>query len=359
MRKKKGTTSKTNGGTNRAELIKALNLVKPALAGSGAMSEIYTHFAFDGSNVMAYNDYAFIKTPVNVPVQCTVIAEPFFNLMNSINGEVVDLTMDGNELSVKTKSIKSKFRTLEIREFSEPSKFPQKGKRLPANFFVALDYCLTTVAKSRTDPLIHTIAVVNDDMISTDTVRASFFPLQGADLPNMLIPLESAEAIIALRDQILNYELVQEAKWDTWLGFNLSTEGVLTGKLMVGQFGVDREVLGLENFTEEITFPEEITTIVERCKYFSAGLEKMERNIITLEIAQKKLTCSLSNPTLGDFTEVIPIDCSMNTILAMNLEYFDEVTQITRKAKINPSNQNAIVFYEDEFGYNQLIALEG
>lgn len=355
-RKKKAVM--TNGAISRGDLLDALNLVKPAVGGTDCTEEILTHFAFDGSNVMATNEHAFIKTPVEADVKCTVIADPFFKLVNGIAAEKVSLQMDGSELSLKTKSINSKFRTLEISEFSQPSKFSKKGKDVPTNFFEALYYCLKTVTKDKTDPVFRSIAVSNGDMISSDKVRLSFFPL-AESMPDILIPLEAAEVIYALRDQITDFALVTEGKWDSWIGFNLVTKGILTAKLMEANFPVSRKHLKIQEFTQPLNFPPEILTTVERCKYFSEGLDKLERNIVTIDISKGEMVCSLQNPQLGDFTETLKTDSKLNTILAINLDHLDAVTQISLTAKLSPANPNTILFYNENLPYQQLISLEG
>ena len=358
MARKKKAVPKENGEIVREDLLNALNLVMPAVGGSDCINEILTHFAFDGNNVMANNEYAFISTPLDLDVKCTVVADPFFKLVNGIPATSLSLNMDGTELSLKTSSIKSKFRTLEIHEFSKPSKFASAGKRIPINFFDALKLCLKTVIKDKTDPLFRSIAVANGDMVSSDKVRLSFYPLT-EDMPNMLIPLEAAEVILALRDKILNYSLVKEAKWDSWIGFNLATDGILTAKLMEGAYPVNRTHLKLDEYTQDLNFPPEIKTTIERCKYFATGLDKVERNIVNIEIAKGKMTCSLQNPQLGDFTEVLDIQSKLDTILAINLDHLEEVTKITLTSKLSPTNPNTILFYNDSMPYQQLISLEG
>jgi hypothetical protein len=338
-------------------LLEALNLVKPALGKAESLSEIFSHFAFDGETVMTTNEFAFIQTPIKTGVRCTVIAEPFHNLVNSIKDKQVEMEIIGTELNLKTKSIGSKFRTLELSQFPKPSKFSQKGNRIPVNFFKALELCMKSVFTDRSDPLLRSIAIENGDMMSSDISRLSFFPLDPS-LSNMLIPIEAAEVIIALRDQILSFDIVKEAKWESWIGFNLSTGGIMTAKLMEGKFPVEKSNLNLKDFTIPIVFPNTILTTIERCKYFTSGTNKDNRNTIALNFKDNKVNCKLENSAIGEFTEVLDMKTSLNVILKINLEHLDTITKTTLTAKLQQHNPNMIMFHNDELNYKQIIALE-
>jgi DNA polymerase III sliding clamp (beta) subunit (PCNA family) len=139
--------------TNRENLIKIANLVRPALA-SQAYIPALTHIRFDGQQATAYNDISAISVRCDLDAKRLIPGELLIKALGSFNGESI-VIQDGKDGAVVVKSGRSqvKMPTLELAQF--PLELP-KGKapeiEVTADILRGIQRCLVSVGNDPTHP---------------------------------------------------------------------------------------------------------------------------------------------------------------------------------------------------------------
>jgi len=140
---------------NKLELVNVLNLVRPALAKKENI-EIMTHFIFTGTDVVTYNDRVCIHHPYEVETPFSVKADLFSKIVGSLDGEEVEMEIEGNTLKFKTEFSKGKFSTNVNNEVSDKIKLlaeeftKYEWDKLPADFGSAIHLLQFSADKDRT-----------------------------------------------------------------------------------------------------------------------------------------------------------------------------------------------------------------
>lgn len=144
---------------NRKDLVKTLELLKPALA-DNALVAVFQCYQFTGKNVIAFNDDLGIVTPCKTDIPFAVNGEVLLGLINNCSSEEVSLDPtindEGNELIVKAG--RSTFRLPYFSEeeflFEEPN--DKWDEHIPIEWHLcdALTSCITTVSSDTSRPAL-------------------------------------------------------------------------------------------------------------------------------------------------------------------------------------------------------------
>jgi len=164
----------------RSELVKALELVQPALAKKDYIP-VFTHYVFDGERVTGYNDQ------IAISVDCTLELEGclpghLLSLLKSTPENEVELSYDPDGNYVFTCG-SSKF-TLPCLPLEDAVyKRPKSGKKkleLEQNWLKGLGLCLISVDPSNFSPERYCVNyfVASGQLYGTDGVTISHFDLE-------------------------------------------------------------------------------------------------------------------------------------------------------------------------------------
>jgi DNA polymerase III sliding clamp (beta) subunit (PCNA family) len=141
---------------NRSNLIRALELVQPAVAGSDLVP-IFSCFMFKTNHISAYNDQLGIEATFDCgDTPFAVNAITLLGLLKNIHTEEVEFNLQKNDLEIKAgkSNLKLPFFTQEEFLFEEPEE--QWLAALPINedLTKGLEICLTTASNDNSQPAI-------------------------------------------------------------------------------------------------------------------------------------------------------------------------------------------------------------
>ena len=165
--------------TNKAHLIQALALAKPAIS-----SQLYvpalTHFAFDGWGITAYNDVSAISIAASVDLQLCLPADILSKALNSMSSEnvVIQNSDEGTIMLVSGRSkIKLPFLPLDKFPFEFPTVNWEEGFILSASILKGIEKCLISVGSDPTHPAQMGVTITPDadgcTLYSTDNFTIS------------------------------------------------------------------------------------------------------------------------------------------------------------------------------------------
>ncbi len=141
---------------NRADLVKVLELVKPALDTKNLVP-IFGCFTFTPGSVTAYNDTIAITGPCDLEETCAIHGNTLLGMLSNSSAHDVEFELDDNNVILTADKSVSKlpFEGEDAFIFEEP-----KGKwelKIPytESFDAALKLCLETVSTDETQAALH------------------------------------------------------------------------------------------------------------------------------------------------------------------------------------------------------------
>jgi len=184
----------------RVELVKTLELLKPALADNN-MVPVYQCFMFSGETVTATNDQIAIIAKCKTEQPFAVKGDILFGLLSNSRAEDVTFTLETHDCVIK--AAKSTWRLPYLYKdaflFEDP-KF-STGTRLPidAEFLEGLQACLLTSSKDNTQPALMGVTLHGGATLFScdgDAVTRSVQRVQGNNEPDRLMPNGFCEAVV-------------------------------------------------------------------------------------------------------------------------------------------------------------------
>lgn len=184
---------------NRSDLVRTLELVKPALAVTN-MIPIFQCFTFAGGFVSAYNDTIAILGPADTKESFGIHGNTLLGLLSNSNAENVILSLEHDTAILKLGKTVSKlpFQPKENFLFEEPKDDWEFKLQVTESFVEALKLCLETVSSDTTQAALLGITLENDLMYSCNGDCLTRIKLKNKAKSRVLMPTAFCEAVVRL-----------------------------------------------------------------------------------------------------------------------------------------------------------------
>lgn len=181
-----------NVPVSRENLLKALNITKPALA-SQSFVPVLTHFLFDGEEISTYNDLAAMSVRWPSDFEACVPGELLIKALNSMTSDKVMLQLlDTGHLLLTSGRSKVKVPTLPMTDFTftPPETRHESGRFIMSSELLeGIELCLVSVGTDPTHPAQMGVTIENSEqgvlLHSTDNFTLSRYvsKVDEIDLP--------------------------------------------------------------------------------------------------------------------------------------------------------------------------------
>lgn len=282
---------------NKTELLKALEIVKPALANK-EMIEQSTSFAFMNGRIVTYNDEISISHPIEgLKIEGAIQAEELYQLLKKIKKEEIEIQLKENEIVLQAGRIKAGL-TLqqEIKLPLEEIEEQGKWKTLPENFITALQFALPSCSRDMSRPVLTCVHVSKGGFVEgSDGYCVSRHQLgKEGSIDTFLLPATSAAELIKL-------EPMEFTKGEGWVHFRTEEGTVFSGRVFTDDFPNTSGLLKVKG--KEIIFPKTVNDILDRAAVFAKRDHFLDESIdVCLEENQIKVSCK-SETTSAWFEE--------------------------------------------------------
>ena len=140
---------------NRSELVKTLELVRPAVSDSDLVP-IFTHYVFEGGEVYGYNDAIGIIAKCDVGQTFAVQGKLLLDLLKSLSAEEVTFTQGDNDIKIKAgKSLLNlPWLPKEDFVFEVPDTPTSATIKAGEDLVTGIETCLLTASTDQTAPAI-------------------------------------------------------------------------------------------------------------------------------------------------------------------------------------------------------------
>jgi len=184
---------------NRAELVKTLELVKPALAVNN-MIPIFQCFTFGSGTVLSYNDTIAILGPCEIESGIGIHGNTLLGLLSNSKAETVELFLERDTAVFKLGKTISKlpFQSEENFLFELPKDDWEFKLQVTESFIEALKLCLETVSSDTTQAALLGITLENDLMYSCNGDCLTRIKLKNKAKSRVLMPTAFCETIVKL-----------------------------------------------------------------------------------------------------------------------------------------------------------------
>lgn len=306
-RKKINKSVKTNT-INRKDLIDALTKVKPGLS-QKELIEQSSHFIFEENRIWTYNDQIAISQEFESHLIGAVKADEFYNLLNKLEDENLEISIQNGEFSIQGKTVTAKIKIdpeIKLRPVQAPGINSKNWQPLPKDFNDAISLCIFSASKNMIRPELTCLFVTNKTVLSTDSFRATKKEMKNKVKTDFLIPAISAK-------ELVKYD-VHKIFTDNegWLHFINKEKTMFSCRTFTDVKYPEKVWNFFDIEGNEINLPDSFKSIIDRVSTLVTEDFDLDR-MVDLVIKNNILTCTGKGPH-GSVSEKIEIDYDGKTI---------------------------------------------
>lgn len=185
---------------NRSELVKTLELIKPALSADN-MVPVFQCFAFSKGTVLAYNDNLGIVGPCEFEGGCAIHGNTLLGLLSNSKAEELEIELKGSTATVTCGKTISKlpYHTDEDTIFETPADAWDFQIPFNSSMFEAFQICLETVSSDQTQAALLGITVEGNQLYSCNSDALTRIQMKkGSGKNRILMPTAFCSAVLKL-----------------------------------------------------------------------------------------------------------------------------------------------------------------
>ncbi len=264
--------------TNKEEFLKELESVLPGLS-AREIIEQSSCFIFKDKKVMTFNDEVACSLDCSLKITGAVQAMPLINILRKLQEEIIDISIEGEELIIKGKNKKAGIpMEAEILLPIDSIETPKKWNKLSADFSEAVKMVKNCAGKDETQFIMTCIHITPKWIEACDNYQAARY--------RILTDLE--KPILVRRDSlkpIENLEMNQYNITKNWIHFKNVNGLVFSCRKLVEDYPKLGKLFKQEG--EDTTLPKGLNEAIERAEVFS--VENAEDNQIIVHIKKGKI----------------------------------------------------------------------
>ena len=276
---------------NRALLLSRLDVCRPGLSRKEIVEETI-RFIFTGENICTFNDEIAVIAPYPTDFQGSVNGEELYKVLAGIKEDEIDLSIKDDQMLVNSKKTRAGLSTIigekeRVTSLIEKLQAATIGKgfwrRLPKDFIEGVSLCMFSASKDMTTGVRCCVAVNEDRIYSSDSVRISRFIMEG-NAKEMLIPARNAV-------ELVKYPIKKYGKSNGWLHFLTDDNVMFNCRMMVGEYPytIDR-FFDKKPTYGPFTMPIELEEIMKSAVIMATGDEVVAK-MVEMTIEKGKITC--------------------------------------------------------------------
>lgn len=254
---------------NRSELVKVLDLVKPAVSAKDNNMQ-QDCFVFHDGHILTYNDdmaiHHILYEEMDELENLIVPAKEFYALINRLTSETIDLNVADDCIEIKAGRAKAKLKTQrEIKmPLNELCDWQIKGNPTPKELSKALSLVAPACGKNMTQPLTTCVFFNGNYVVATDNYCCARYKFKNFEWLNpFYIPQSTVNTLAKYEPE--SYVV----KSNGWVRFGLDDMACLIDCRTYYEGQPFAEVNSLfDEKGDEFVFPAKLTDALERAGVF-------------------------------------------------------------------------------------------
>jgi len=221
----------------RAELLEALNAVKPGLATKSIVQQM-EHVLFTGHDLITYNDQIGVLYPFETDFKVSVNYADLYKIITKIKVDELELSVKESELLITTESTKAGLVTIATDEIgdsldglinqlpSDENKF--EWQELPSDFLKGALLCIPAAAQDLSQGVLACLYVNGTNLICSDNLRVSWYELSEDTNVEFFIRAGTIK-------ELSSFDIKQFCVSDSWINFCTDNNVVFSTRLIRGK----------------------------------------------------------------------------------------------------------------------------
>ncbi|RLC88859.1 MAG: hypothetical protein DRJ03_01065 [Chloroflexi bacterium] len=314
----------------REKLLGILEDVKPALAKKEIIEES-GNFIFDHNRIITYNDQICVIHPLKCDFVCSVPSEEFYNLIKKLTDEIVTLSMDGEWLTIKTKTTKAELAAAgetSILELVEQFPDFKPWKKIPDKLLQAIKWCAFSASRNATLPYLTSVYISNKYVMATDELRISKYDLPAKMADDMMIPAEAAK-------QLLAFKPIKYSVKDGWCFFQNEHKVVFCTRVIDGKYPARQYLNEFEFEGKKVLLPAKLSEALEVAEVLADG-QIVEEKRIDIKLKDGQLFIKAEKQDIGKLAKVMKVKYNKRKAITMTINpiFLNEILTKTNKVVI-------------------------
>ena len=276
----------------RTELLGVLNSIRPGLARKGIVEQS-THFMFLGKDVATFSDQIAIIHPFETAFPFSVKGDEFYKLISGITEEDLTFSLTEGKISIKSKSTKAGMSTI-VDDKDRVDKLVVNLKKemkdwqdIPKDMISGLYLAMFSAAKDLSQGTLSCIYVTGKDILSSDSLRASWYEME-SEVDDFLIPAKDVAELVKFTD------IVSFCQSSNWIHFKTQGGATFSARKIPGVFKDLRKRFEIEGDTIEL--PPTLKEVTDSIIFLSEGDIEVNK-IISVGIEKDSITLKAEKET--------------------------------------------------------------
>ena len=295
----------------KVDLLQALNAVKPGLATKTVVQQM-EHVLFTGQDLITYNEQTGVLYPFETEFEASVNYNDIYKIITKIKKDEIDLTVEGSELLITTKTTKAGLVTMTTDEIDESlngliNQLPNEEndlewQDLPSDFIDGALLCIPAASQDLSQGTLACLYVNGTNMICSDNRRTSWYELSEAVSTEFFIRAGTIR-------ELARFDIKRLCVSESWIHFSTNNNVVFSTRLIKGK-PLDYFLAMFVGFKgTAVKLPEGLKALVDSAAVMAED-EVMRDMQITLQ--EGEMLCATQNAR-GWVEEPIPIKFNKKT----------------------------------------------
>lgn len=335
---------------NRKSLVETLSRLMPGLA-KGDIVEHFSCFNIEGDTIRVTNGRLFMREKLsqNLGFDASVPGKIFYQFLNSVPQEEIELIANGGSLTINCGKVEGKLlvKKLETAQkifdaIQEPA--DSEWKPLPAGFVLGLKLCKFSCSDDATVPVLTGVFVNGPLMFSCDRYRITKYECEADTGMKSILPVQLIQELEKNSNHIDGYCIK-----NGMIFFRLWEGKVVLGSgLIEGQYPDLNSHFPELNGDEIVELPESLAAALDRQNLIQSDVLELDRGT-TVKFDEQKISLYSRNKEVGEVKEEIEFESPSKfkgVEIKVNPLFFRDVLDISRVMSYDAHANTVIVVGE-------------
>jgi len=324
---------------NRKELVDILSKVRPALAKKEIIEQA-THFIFTGTHITTYNDQICIIHPYPTDFQCSVRAKEFYEILNGITEDEIEIKRTKTQLKVNSERTKAGLTTVvdekdkvdHMVEIIAADMKKAKWYYLPESFLKGMFLCMFSASKDMTTGAFTCLYGNGSEIFSSDTLRASWFIMEKDEFkPPFLLPARDVA-------ELIKFPVTKYTVTENWMHFKTKDKVSMSVRKLEGEFPDIKPLFEIKGYS--FILPSDLKNAIDSVSILAEGELDINR-VVYIKVEKGKVTCKAQKER-GWIEKTIDSDYDKKRVIdfTINPHFFSQVLEKT--TSITVSEEKAV-----------------
>jgi DNA polymerase III sliding clamp (beta) subunit (PCNA family) len=334
---------------DRAELIKALQMVIPGTAKGEALLSGTDTLVFSPDLIQTYNSHLSVSYPINVGVEGAVKAAELTKIVSKMSGSTLNLKSTEQNLTISDDNTDLEMALVDspvgnLAAALDLESLDWDEYKLHKEFIQGITLCLFSVSKNhQSHGTLTGVRVDGNDILSTDNFRASFFRLENP-MPAFTIPGGSVTELLKIPN------LDQFAISTAWAHFQNQDGVIFSAKIFATEYPSEAVKNLFPQEAPEVSYsvPKGLDKALEQAAILSYSSES-GGNYVSIYRERGKLVCK-GEKEFGSIKTRIPVtpeEWPEGIAIDINPQFLKDI--MTKSRKFYVTDSGLVVFGGDNF----------